>query len=46
MVMSAFFKDIFPVQLPSSTINNHKNKREESTKFLGVLLDEHMSLKE
>ena len=38
-------KDNIPLQLPNLTTNNHKIKREESVKFLGVLLDENVSWK-
>ena len=39
-------KDNFPLQLPSLTINNRKIKGEESSKFIGVLLDESVTWKE
>ena len=39
-------KDNIPLQLPNLTINNHKIKREESIKFLGVLLDKNVTWKE
>ena len=39
-------KDNIPLQLPNLTINNCKIKREESIKFLGVLLDENVTWKE
>ena len=39
-------KDNIPLQLPNLTINNRKIKREESIKFLGVLLDENVTWKE
>ena len=39
-------KDNIPFQLPNLTINNRKIKREESTKFIEVLLDENATWKE
>ena len=39
-------KDNIPLLLPSLNISNHKTKREESIKFLGVLLDENLIWKE
>ena len=38
--------DNIPLQLPNLIINNCKIKREESIKFLGVLLDENVTWKE
>ena len=38
-------KDNIPLQLPNLTINNRKTKREESIKFLGVLLHENVTWK-
>ena len=38
-------KDNVPLQLSNLSINNHKIKREESIKFLGVLLDENVTWK-
>ena len=39
-------KDNTPFQLPNLTIDNRKIKREESIRFLGVLLDEKVIWKE
>ena len=39
-------KDNISLQLPNLAINNRKIKREESIKFLGVLLDENVTWKE
>ena len=39
-------KDNILLQIPNLTINNCKIKREESIKFLGVLLDENVTWKE
>ena len=39
-------KDNIPLQLPNLTINIRKIKREESIKFIGVLLDENVTWKE
>ena len=36
-------KDNIPLQLPNLTINIRKIKREESIKFIGVLLDENVT---
>ena len=36
-------KDDISLQLPNLTINNRKIKREESIKFIGVLLDENIT---
>ena len=39
-------KDDIPLCLPKLIINNYKIQREESIKFLGVLLDQHLTWKE
>ena len=39
-------KDDIPLCLPKLIINNTEIQREESVKFLGVLLDQHLTLKE
>ena len=39
-------KDNIPLQLPKLTISNRIIKREESIKFLGVLLEENVTWKE
>ena len=38
-------KDDIPLRLPKLIINNYEIKREESIKFLGVLLDQHLTWK-
>ena len=49
--ISSFFhkpskKEDIPLRLPKLAINNYEIQREESIKFLGVLLDQHLTLKE
>ena len=39
-------KDDIPLRLPKLIINNHEIQREESIKFLEVLLDQHLTWKE
>ena len=39
-------KDDIPLRLPKLIINNYEIQREESIKFLGVLLDQHLTWKE
>ena len=39
-------KDHIPIPLPKLMINNYEIKIEESIKFLGVLLDQHLTWKE
>ena len=39
-------KDDIPLCLPKLIINNYKIQRKESIKFLGVLLDQHLTRKE
>ena len=39
-------KDSIPLRLPKLIINNYEIRREESIKFLGVLLDQHLTWKE
>ena len=39
-------KDALPLRLPKLIINNYEIQREESIKFLGVLLDQHLTWKE
>ena len=39
-------KDDIPLPLPKLIINNYEIQREESIKFLGVLLDQHLTWKE
>ena len=36
-------KDDIPLHLPKFIINNYEMQREESVKFLGVLLDQHLT---
>ena len=37
--------DFFPSQLPTMTFNNIEIKRENSIKFLGVIIDENVTWK-
>ena len=39
-------KDDIPLRLPKLIISNYEIQREESIKFLGVLLDQHLTWKE
>ena len=39
-------RDDIPLRLPKLIINNYEIQREESIKFLGVLLDQHLKRKE
>ena len=39
-------KDDIPLRLPKLIINNYEIQREESIKFLAVLLDQHLTWKE
>ena len=39
-------KDDIPIRLPKLIINNYEIQREESIKFLGVLLNQHLTWKE
>ena len=39
-------KDDISLRLPKLIINNYEIQREESIKFLGVLLDQHLTWKE
>ena len=39
-------KNDIPLRLTKRTINNYEIQREESSKFLGVLLDQHLTWKE
>ena len=39
-------KDDIPLRLPKLIINNYEIQREESIKFLGVLLDQHLTWEE
>ena len=38
-------KDYIPFRLPKLIINSYEIQREESIKFLGVLLDQHLTWK-
>ena len=37
--------DSLPLQLPTMTLNNIEIKRENSVKFLGVIIDENLTWK-